>query len=89
MDCDRSITEAGNGAGAVSQAAPGSRVRYVEPAPLAEVIFDQLKYLLAHKRKSCSAGCDDCVRLKQVKGLLLLPFRNTVNSKPPRTVAAA
>ena len=80
MACDRSITEAGNGAGAVSQAT-GSRVRYVEPAPLAEVILDQLKYLLAHKRKSCSAGCDDCVRLKQVKGLLLLPFRTTANGK--------
>jgi hypothetical protein len=47
----------------------------LESAPLVDVLFDQLEFLLAHGGLRCPEGCPECVRLEQVKGLLLLPFR--------------
>jgi hypothetical protein len=51
------------------------RADYIESAPLADVMFDQLQYLLAHKKSECSAKCEDCARLDRVKTWLMLPFR--------------
>jgi hypothetical protein len=53
---------------------------YLEPAPLREVLFDQLEYLLAHTAEDCPPGCMDCGRLQQVKSWLLLPFRTAPTS---------
>jgi len=54
---------------------------YVEPAPLTEVMFDQLEYLVGHGARrapgDCSPGCVDCGRLQQVKNWLLLPFHSS------------
>ena len=46
----------------------------IDPAPVAEVLHDQLAYLLTHSTQPCSAGCEDCARLERVKAWLLLPF---------------
>jgi hypothetical protein len=77
MGHDSSISEAANGTGVVGQAAPGHSVRDVGPAPMVDVMFDQLEYLLAHKSRGCPRGCGSCKRLKQVENWLLLPFRTT------------
>jgi hypothetical protein len=57
---------------------------YVAPGPLDEILHEQLDYLIAHSAASCAPGCSDCVRLQQVQGWLLLPFRgNRRNRKRP------
>ena len=58
---------------------PGHRVCYVEASPMIDVMFDQLEYLLVHGNRGCPAGCEDCVRLKQVEAWLLQPFRETAS----------
>ena len=77
MDSDSPIPEASNQAVDESEATPRNGLRYVEPAPLIDVMFDQLAYLLAHVSQGCLAGCQDCVRLKQVESWLLQPFFTT------------
>jgi len=52
------------------------RETYSRPAPVPEVMFDQLEYLLAHTRGECPPFCRDCERLQQVSNWLLLPFRS-------------
>ena len=56
---------------------------YVAPAPLADVLFDQLEHLVDHVREGCPQTCRDCARLRQVQQLLLAPFE----SKGPADVA--
>jgi hypothetical protein len=58
---------------------------YIEPAPLADVLLDQLRYLLRHKSTACAADCADCERLAGAQSWLLLPFRATATqgSRPP------
>jgi hypothetical protein len=51
------------------------RTDYIDPSPLTEVLHEQLDYLVAHAAQSCAPGCEDCVRLQQVQGWLLIPFR--------------
>jgi hypothetical protein len=75
VSSDRFIVEPGNRTLAVRQAALGHGVVYIKSAPTIEVLFDQLEYLVAHESQVCAAGCEDCVRLKQVEGWLLQPFR--------------
>lgn len=50
-------------------------VSYTEPAPLVDVMFDQLEYLVAHCDEDCVPGCADCARLAQVQMCLLGPFQ--------------
>lgn len=52
------------------------RVRYTDAAPLIEVMFDQLEYLIAHLRPDCGPGCPECARLEQVRNSLLAPFNS-------------
>lgn len=47
-----------------------------ESAPLVDVLFDQLEFLVAHCTLRCPEDCPECARLEQVKGWLLLPFRS-------------
>jgi hypothetical protein len=81
VDSDSLILNRPNRTLAVGEAVPGHRVSYVEPAPMIDVMFDQLQYLLGHESKGCTAGCRDCIRLKQVVGSLLQPFRAADNFK--------
>jgi hypothetical protein len=48
---------------------------YAGPAPLREVMFEQLDYLLAHPCGTCPSGCSECARLEQIQYWLLEPFR--------------
>jgi hypothetical protein len=47
---------------------------YVAPAPAADVMHDQLDYLIRHASPSCLARCADCRRLAEVRQTLLRPF---------------
>ena len=51
---------------------------YVQSAPVADVMFDQLEYLVAHSGRNCAAECPDCARLAHVREWLLRPFQPTV-----------
>jgi len=57
---------------------------YIEPAPVSEILHEQLDYLLAHSSRSCAPGCEECVRLQQVQGWLLMPFRGRRHSRTGR-----
>jgi hypothetical protein len=48
--------------------------RHIASAPVADVMFDQLRYLAAHNGQGCPVDCVDCARLAQVKNSLLQPF---------------
>jgi len=48
---------------------------YVAPPPLADVLFEQLDYLVSHALQGCEPGCPICERLIRVLGPLLEPFR--------------
>ena len=61
---------------------------FIEPAPLVDVLFDQLEYLVSHARQGCLSGCPDCTRLEQVKKLLLMPFDSPNMPQAPEPVAA-
>lgn len=62
-----------------SQACPG--VHYVAPAPLIDVLFEQLEYLATHLNKGddCPSPCPVCARLDLVSRFLLAPFREPLN----------
>jgi hypothetical protein len=59
---------------------------FIEPAPLVDVLFDQLEYLVAHPGQECSRGCPECDRLEQIRKLLLVPFQS--RKSPDRCVVA-
>jgi hypothetical protein len=63
------------------------RTDYVEPAPLGDILHEQLDYLIAHAAQSCAPGCADCARLQQVQGWLLLPFRGGRRIRTSRRAA--
>ena len=50
-------------------------VRYTAPAPLADVMFEQLEYLVHHGDNGCPRGCPDCLRLNRVRDVLLRAFQ--------------
>jgi hypothetical protein len=52
----------------------GNGSNCIEPAPVVDVMFDQLDYLVAHSRHGCAPGCPDCTRLELVASVLLAPF---------------
>lgn len=56
---------------------------FIEPAPLVDVLIDQLEYLVSHASRGCPPGCPDCFRLQQVKKLLLIPFDSPNMPKAP------
>jgi hypothetical protein len=81
MNTDSPMPNAANQLDASSQLAPHEGKCYVESAPTAEVMFDQLEYLVAHSTLrtlgECSPECVDCGRLQQVRNWLLLPFHSS------------
>jgi len=56
-------------------------VKYVAPAPLVEVLFEQLEFLATHltNGEDCPDECPLCARLDEVSNCLLSPFRNPLN----------
>jgi hypothetical protein len=81
MNSDRPTPNAGGAAKAASKASASRGNCYVASAALPDVMFDQLKYLLAHSGRDCTPDCLDCGRLQQVKKLLLLPFHSVPPAK--------
>lgn len=71
MNSNRSTPNAGEAANPGKPSASRGNC-YVASAPLPDVMFDQLEYLLAHS---------DCGRLHQVKNWLLLPFHTAPKAK--------
>lgn len=65
--------------------------RCFPPASHAEVMAEQLAYLLYHKSDGveCPENCSDCLRLGQVESWLLLPFRNRKSFFRSKVRAAA
>ena len=90
MDLNRSTSEALHQPCGAGQAT-GVRTSecYVEPAPVADILVDQLRYLLRHKAASCTHNCPDCERLAGAQSWLLLPFRATATRgfKPPENIS--
>jgi len=74
MNTDRQIGNAKSPAAVVNQPAACEHSCYVASAAVADVLFDQLEYLVAHGSRDCPAGCIECGRLERVKHWLLLPF---------------
>ncbi|HEY2019398.1 MAG TPA: hypothetical protein VGH38_38080 [Bryobacteraceae bacterium] len=75
MDLDIVNTDAVNPSGAAEESGCPGHVCYTEPAPLVDVMFEQLDYLVSHESSACSPGCPDCARLAHVRNWLLEPFR--------------
>jgi hypothetical protein len=77
MNSDRPTPNARGAANTASKPSASRGNCYVASAPLPDVMFDQLEYLLAHRGRDCTPDCLDCGRLRQVKNWLLLPFHTT------------
>ena len=75
--------------GPPTSASEGRASCYVEAALQAEVMFDQLAFLLEHVSPSCPLGCPHCARLAKVQSLLLAPFQLSIQSLAPPTPIAA
>ena len=85
MHSNQSTSCAPNLASAQPQAGAIRSACYVEPAPMMDVMLEQLRYLLSHKSPHCHVECPDCARLSGAQSWLLLPFRATATrgSFPP------
>lgn len=75
MNTDHQIGNAKSSAAVVKQLASSPNSCYVASAPVADVLFDQLEYLVMHSGRNCPSDCLECGRLERVKHWLLLPFR--------------
>jgi hypothetical protein len=76
MDSDRSLSEASDQISIATPAVVERHGHHLKAAPLHDVMFDQLGYLIAHADGNCPPDSMDCARLQQVKNWLLLPFRS-------------
>ena len=52
---------------------------YVASAGVADVLFDQLEYLVAQRGRDCPSDCVECSRLERVKHWLL--FRSVITKQ--------
>jgi hypothetical protein len=77
MDSNLSTSGAANQLCATSPVVGVRSDCYVDPAPVTDVMFEQLRYLLTHKSPDCPPDCADCTRLHGAESWLLLPFRLT------------
>ena len=75
MRTDSPVREASEKACPVNPTGPKLWEPVVRPAPLLDVMMEQIAYLACHAAKGCSPSCPDCARLEQVKRWLLAPFR--------------
>jgi hypothetical protein len=74
MNSDRPTPNASGAATAASKPSVSRGNCYVASAPLPDVMFDQLEYLLAESGGHCTPDCLDGERLQQVKNWLPLAF---------------
>ena len=87
MSRDRSMSDTGTQSLAANPAGSGRPADFIQPAPLGDILFEQLDYLVAHATQACAPGCADCARLQQVKSWLLLPFGGARRPRATRRAA--
>jgi hypothetical protein len=87
MSRDRLMPETGTQSPASIPAGSGGPADLMQPAPLSDILYEQLDYLIAHATQACPPGCADCARLQQVKSWLLLPFGATRRPRAARRAA--
>ena len=76
MEFDRSLSDTADQPSIATPAVLGRNVLNLKAAPLIDVMYEQLEYLIGHSDGDCPPDCIDCNRLQQVRNLLLLPFRS-------------
>jgi len=76
MDFYRSLSETADRPSVAIPAVIERNVHLLKAAPLTDVMYEQLEYLIGHSDGDCPPNCIDCDRLQQVRNLLLLPFRS-------------
>ncbi len=72
-----------------NQAPLTNRLRYIDPAPMMDVMVEQLKYLVSHEGRICEPDCADCIRFRKVASWLLQPFRATDASRQSMRLASS
>jgi len=76
MDFDRSLSNTADQPSNAKPAAVEPNLHNLKTAPLIDVLYEQLEYLIGHSGGNCPPDCKDCRRLQQVTNWLLLPFRS-------------
>jgi hypothetical protein len=61
---------------------------YLDPAPMLEIMLEQLHFLVEHASEHCPPECPDCARVAQVRNWLLLPFLPAKHPPNSRSIAA-
>ncbi len=74
METQRSVKNPRGRSRAVLQVPAARPAGYVSPAPLMDVMVEQLRYLVSHGGADCAEGCVECARLAEVRKCLLAPF---------------
>jgi len=76
MDFYRSLSDTADRPSIATPAVIERNVYNLKAAPITDVMYEQLEYLIGHCDGDCPPDCIDCDRLRQVRNLLLLPFRS-------------
>lgn len=76
MDFYRSLSDTADGPSIATPGVIERNAHNLKAAPLTDVMYEQLEYLIGHSDGDCPPDCIDCDRLQQVRNLLLLPFRS-------------
>jgi hypothetical protein len=74
MNVNRPIVNTNSQSAATSQPDGSPKSCYIESVSIADVLHDQLEYLVMHGDQDCPTGCLDCSRLERVRHWLMLPF---------------
>jgi hypothetical protein len=61
---------------------------YIDPAPVLDIMIEQLHFLAEHVSEGCHPDCMDCTRIAQVRNWLLLPFLPAKHPHKSRSIAA-
>jgi hypothetical protein len=61
---------------------------YINPAPVLDIMVEQLHFLAEHVSEECSPDCPECTRITHVRNWLLLPFRPAKYPPKSRSIAA-
>jgi hypothetical protein len=78
MDFYRSLSDTADRQSVATPAVIESNVYKLKAAPLTDVMYEQLEYLIGHSDGGCPPHCIACDRLQQIRNLLLLPFRSGI-----------
>ena len=61
---------------------------YINPAPVLEIMMEQLRFLVEHASEDCAHDCAECARMAQIQSWLLRPFLPAKHPPSFRSVAA-